>query len=70
LIAALPQSSGHGERLNQIPGMMPTLKDIPPGCAFNPRCSHVMDICKRERPALRAGNNGNLTACHLYPETK
>lgn len=68
LIAALPQSSGHGVRLNQIPGMMPTLKDIPPGCAFNPRCGHVMDICKRERPELRCGANGNLTACHLYPE--
>ncbi|MCK4503898.1 MAG: ABC transporter ATP-binding protein, partial [Desulfuromonadales bacterium] len=68
LIAALPQSSRHGERLNQIPGMMPTLKDIPPGCAFNPRCAQVMDICKTETPCLRPGKNGNLAACHLYPE--
>ncbi len=67
LIAALPQSSRHGERLNQIPGMMPTLKDIPPGCAFNPRCNQVMDICKTETPGLRPGKNGNLAACHLYP---
>ena len=67
LIAALPQSRGHGERLNQIPGMMPTLKDIPSGCAFNPRCPFVMDICKQETPSLRPGKNGNLAACHLYP---
>ncbi|GAB4166028.1 MAG: ABC transporter ATP-binding protein [Geothermobacteraceae bacterium] len=68
LIAALPQSSRHGERLNQIPGMMPTLKDMPPGCAFNPRCPHVMEVCHRQIPALRPGSNGNMAACHLYPE--
>jgi len=68
LIAALPQSSGHGERLNQIPGMMPTLKNIPPGCSFNPRCPHVMDVCRQKNPGLRPGKNGNLAACHLYPE--
>jgi len=68
LIAALPQSSGHGERLNQIPGMMPTLKNIPSGCSFNPRCPHVMDVCKQQSPGLRPGKNGNLAACHLYPD--
>lgn len=67
LIAALPQSGGHGRRLNQIPGMMPTLKDIPPGCAFNPRCPQVMEICRTETPALRRADNGVLAACHLYP---
>jgi peptide/nickel transport system ATP-binding protein len=67
LIAALPQSGGHGRRLNQIPGMMPTLKDIPPGCAFNPRCRQVMEICRTETPALRRAENGVLAACHLYP---
>lgn len=70
LIAALPQSSRHGERLNQIPGMMPTLNDIPPGCAFNPRCPRVMSICKKETPKLRPGVNSNLAACHLYPESE
>ena len=68
LIAALPQSSLQGERLNQIKGMMPTLGAIPPGCAFNPRCPQVMAICTTQKPALRPGENGNLTACHLYPK--
>lgn len=68
LIAALPQSSRHGERLNQIKGMMPTLREIPPGCAFNPRCPRVMEVCLNRKPDLRPGANGNLTACHLYPE--
>jgi peptide/nickel transport system ATP-binding protein len=68
LIAALPQSSRHGERLNQIKGMMPTLGAIPPGCAFNPRCPQVMDICRSRKPAMRPAANRNLVACHLYPE--
>ncbi|HMB14747.1 MAG TPA: ABC transporter ATP-binding protein [Pelovirga sp.] len=67
LIAALPQSGGHGRRLNQIPGMMPTLKDIPLGCAFNPRCPQVMGVCRTTTPVLRRADNGVLAACHLYP---
>ena len=67
LIAALPQSRGHGERLNQIPGMMPTLTQLPKGCAFHLRCSQVIDICDKEIPILKKCANQNLAACHLYP---
>ncbi|ADD69265.1 oligopeptide/dipeptide ABC transporter, ATPase subunit [Denitrovibrio acetiphilus DSM 12809] len=52
LIAALPEGAKGSKRLNQIPGMMPTLTNIPPGCAFHPRCPHVMDVCKKYVPAL------------------
>jgi peptide/nickel transport system ATP-binding protein len=68
LIAALPQSSRQGERLNQIPGMMPTLTKIPSGCAFHPRCSEVMEICKTEIPKLKKCTNSSYAACHLYEE--
>jgi peptide/nickel transport system ATP-binding protein len=51
--------------LVQIEGAMPRLNAIPPGCAFNPRCSRVLDRCKTERPELRAVG-ANLTACWLY----
>jgi peptide/nickel transport system ATP-binding protein len=68
LIAALPQSSRQGERLNQIPGMMPTLTKIPSGCAFHPRCSEVMEICKTEIPKLKKCINSSYAACHLYEE--
>nr|MDJ0820105.1 ABC transporter ATP-binding protein [Desulfobacterales bacterium] len=50
LIQALPGSLQPGSRLNQIPGMMPTLTDIPPGCAFHPRCNISGTICKSEVP--------------------
>ena len=33
-------------RLNQITGMVPSLTDLPPGCAFAPRCTHATDQCR------------------------
>ncbi len=64
LINALPQQTIPGHRLNQIRGSMPSLQDIPAGCAFNPRCDFVMDICKSEIPGFtRSG--GCAVACHM-----
>lgn len=64
LINALPQQTVPGHRLNQIRGSMPSLQDIPAGCAFNPRCDFVMDICKTEIPGFtRSG--GCSVACHM-----
>lgn len=54
-----------GEKLVQIPGMMPTLTDIPPGCAFNPRCQLKGEICIKETPQLREMKNGIMAACHM-----
>ncbi len=67
LIEALPQEKQTGKRLNQIPGMMPTLSNIPKGCSFHPRCKYVMDICKEETPELFESKNKDcFVACHLY----
>jgi len=52
LINALPGSGHTGDRLNQIPGMMPNLLSIPPGCSFHPRCPFRMDICSKQNPVL------------------
>jgi peptide/nickel transport system ATP-binding protein len=66
LIQALPGSLQPGSRLNQIPGMMPTLTDIPPGCAFHPRCNISGSVCQREVPALmRKKNYDSMAACHM-----
>jgi peptide/nickel transport system ATP-binding protein len=54
-----------GEDLVQIPGMMPTLTNIPPGCAFNPRCYLKADICAEKIPDLKDVGNGVLAACHM-----
>ena len=49
-MGAIPTLAGDAERLVQIPGSMPRLSAIPPGCAFNPRCAFAFDRCRIERP--------------------
>ena len=66
LIKALPGSLQPGSRLNQIPGMMPTLTDIPPGCAFHPRCTISDSKCEEKTPMLVSINDQNrMVACHM-----
>ena len=66
LIKALPGSLQPGSRLNQIPGMMPTLTDIPPGCAFHPRCTITDSKCESKAPMLVSINDQNrMVACHM-----
>ncbi len=52
LMGAIPSLTGDADRLTQIPGSMPRLDAIPRGCAFNPRCPHVFDRCRIDRPEL------------------
>jgi oligopeptide/dipeptide ABC transporter ATP-binding protein len=47
-----------------IPGLAPLLRDLPPGCAFHPRCPHAVERCRNERPDLREVINSQV-ACHL-----
>jgi peptide/nickel transport system ATP-binding protein len=65
LLAALPQSGVGRRRLNQIPGVMPGLANIPPGCPFSDRCTLCEEVCRSEVPSLSAKQNGCLAACHL-----
>ena len=66
LIKALPGSLQPGSRLNQIPGMMPTLTDIPPGCAFHPRCDISDAICEKKVPKLlNKLDFKSMAACHM-----
>ena len=66
LIKALPGNLLPGSRLNQIPGMMPTLTDIPPGCAFHPRCTIADSKCESKAPMLISINDQNrMVACHM-----
>ena len=37
---------GERPRLTEITGMVPSLTDLPPGCAFAPRCKHATDQCR------------------------
>jgi len=52
LMGSIPQLEHRVERLRQIDGSMPRLTSIPRGCAFNPRCTRVIDRCTLDRPDL------------------
>ncbi len=67
LMGSIPTLDGHVERLVQIDGSMPRLNAIPPGCAFNPRCSQRIERCTRERPELMA-NGISSASCWLLQE--
>jgi peptide/nickel transport system ATP-binding protein len=51
------------DRLQEIPGIVPPLFDLPTGCAFAPRCSKADDLCRRERPAYKEKQPGHWAAC-------
>ncbi len=54
------------EKIKGIPGDPPSLLDPPSGCRFYPRCPHVMEECKREKPKNYFINENRRVACHLY----
>jgi peptide/nickel transport system ATP-binding protein len=45
LIDSIPTRETHGSLLRQIPGMTPSLLNLPTGCAFRPRCRHASPAC-------------------------
>ena len=68
---ALMRSGGAAqpERLQEIPGMVPALSNLPPGCAFAPRCARATDICRCEVPPLEEKRPGLIAACWHAGET-
>jgi peptide/nickel transport system ATP-binding protein len=44
-------------------------RNPPPGCIFQLRCPHVMDICRMTPPVARETSPGQLVACHLYSDS-
>jgi peptide/nickel transport system ATP-binding protein len=63
LIASLPSLERKGG-LQGIPGLAPLLRDLPPGCAFHPRCPIAIDRCRHETPVLRHLDTTGIVACH------
>jgi oligopeptide/dipeptide ABC transporter ATP-binding protein len=52
-------------RLNEIPGVVPSLYELPSGCKFSTRCPFVMDICKEKEPELKEIEKGHFSSCWL-----
>ncbi len=67
LLDAVPDLEMSGEARVAVAGEVPNPLDPPPGCAFHPRCPLANERCRRELPALRAVDGGEV-ACHAVEE--
>ncbi len=72
LLAAIPVLGEVRESLAVIPGSVPNLINLPPGCKFHPRCPYVKPMCLCGRAAAGGGGAGSPGALlHAQPpETK
>jgi oligopeptide/dipeptide ABC transporter ATP-binding protein len=76
LIASIPVLGQVKDRLDVIPGSVPNLVDLPPGCRFASRCrlreEYGLEVCTQVEPELKPGSpNGlvkpdHLVRCWLY----
>jgi peptide/nickel transport system ATP-binding protein len=69
LLASIPKVgsarglTGNEERLTEIPGLVPPLNNLPPGCAFSPRCVRAEDPCRAAVPAFELKRADHSAAC-------
>ncbi|MCB0998869.1 MAG: ABC transporter ATP-binding protein [Acidimicrobiales bacterium] len=72
LVGARPHIDGEVGRLDAIPGRPRSAYEAPPGCAFQDRCAHAVDVCRTDRPSLDGldGVAGGLVRCHRAVELR
>lgn len=61
-----PDIKGNKKRLHVIRGSVPDPINMPPGCAFNPRCDNAINICQEKAPVLKELSDGRKVRCWLY----
>jgi peptide/nickel transport system ATP-binding protein len=65
LLASIPGGEP-GSRLSAIPGTVPTLGQLPPGCAFAPRCPNCFEPCDKLPPNVTMIEADHAVRCYLY----
>jgi peptide/nickel transport system ATP-binding protein len=70
LLSCIPRlgESQRGVRLRTIKGNLPSLRNLPTGCIFAPRCALAVDYCFHHKPAPVEASPGHRVACHRWPE--
>ena len=64
LLDSVPANNARGARLRQIPGMTPSLLDLPPGCPFRERCAYAQADCVKTPLMRPLGANAQSVRCH------
>ncbi|WP_045516649.1 ABC transporter ATP-binding protein [Neobacillus niacini] len=66
LLRSIPHMDGDEvERLESIPGSVPSLQNMPKGCRFSTRCAYVTEKCLTESPELLSLSRGHSARCWL-----
>jgi peptide/nickel transport system ATP-binding protein len=68
LMHAMPQLAETRDRLNVIPGSVPSPTDWPSGCRFRDRCPYSWERCESEHPPLYEISKTHTSRCHLAVE--
>lgn len=68
LFGSLPDLHDDSTRLHPIPGLPPDPSNLPVGCAFNPRCPHATDACRKDPIPMHEISPGHLCRCILTKE--
>ena len=70
LLNSMPRLDETGRpELAAIPGQPPNLQNLPPGCAFQPRCPKAVESCVQSRPTLEAFGDNRARACFVEART-
>jgi oligopeptide/dipeptide ABC transporter ATP-binding protein len=70
LLQAMPGRAGRGARLAEIPGVVPSLAERPPGCRFATRCPLVFEPCRSIDPDWTRVADSQAARCHAVAEGK
>jgi peptide/nickel transport system ATP-binding protein len=63
LLASTVHGGMRGRDLDMIPGNPPSLAELPPGCAFAPRCRDAIESCHRDAPPVHRLGGGAMVRC-------
>ncbi|PWE30775.1 dipeptide ABC transporter ATP-binding protein DppD [Pararhodobacter marinus] len=66
LVHSIPDAHRARGTLNAIPGRVPSLRAMPPGCRFEPRCTHAKALCQQDVAIEDIGNR--QIRCHRWQE--
>jgi len=66
LLNSIPILGQRGKELQEIPGRVPNLIDLPKGCYFADRCNKRMPICSQQECELKEVEPGHFVRCFLY----
>lgn len=65
-IPGMDRKRGDRDRLAVIPGSIPPLYNLPPGCSFQDRCGDVMPVCRQRHPELTVLDSDHQVRCWKY----